>query len=255
MEIRKNRSICMLIAIMMLGLVPGSSTAAASKKTTTIHIPVEVIDSLKESDIDGAIRNMRLEAVSPRSEYLLRQMQRIDKYEKDGTRGSGQNHRHFFNIGVAYHNLYLFLKGYNIDNETFFKNALKYYKSASRTKSPSKKNNVLLTMAALYAAHGDEKKAEKLFKKVDQTLYENQFHKYESFALFYSARGDADNAIINLKSAYDISPEHTTFWLGISDDFVQIYNNEQFKALLEKWKVKPLNRGPQSFSTRDKLVQ
>lgn len=246
----------LLISTLSLNLTLNHNAYAARKKLKPVqkaaaYIPVEVIDSLKISDLDGAIRNIRMEATSPRSKYLLREMQRIETFEQGGKKSS-KDHRYLFNVGVAYHNLYLFLKGYEIENEDFFKKALKYYKMAYRTKSPSRKNNINLTMAALYASAGDTKRAKKLFGKIDKDCFQDQFRKFEGLALYYSAVGDVENAIPNLESAYSLNPEHTKFWLGISDDFNQICDDQRFQSLLKKWAVKPLDRGHSTYSPKTK---
>lgn len=243
---------CGVIAIIIVVLIAtASDNASAAKRgskqavspAVVTHIPVEVIDSLKANDLSGAIRNIRMEATTPRSQYILTQMQSVESLEKGSKGVSGKDYRQLFNVGVAYHNLFLFLNGYGINNEYFFKQAVKYYKKAYKSSSPSRKSITALTMAALYAANNDIKKAQNLYKKTDIELITDQFRKYETLALYYSAMNDVDNTIINLELAHNLKPDYTKFWLGISDDFIQVSNNEEFKKLLNKWKVVQPIRG------------
>jgi len=226
-----------------------------SKEMLSDHyFPVEVVESIREDDILGAIRGLRMEANSPRRQFILRELQRIDQFETKASKATKKNHRNLFNIGVAYHNLYLFLQANGTSSEAVYKDALKYYKRASKSKLPARKNNVMLMMAALYASKGDIKKSDKAFEKIDFSAFEDEYQKSEGLALYYSARGDVANAIENLKQAHKLKPEQTTFWLAVSDDFVGISSDKEFQALLRKWKVKRLAQGTPYTWKNKKLV-
>lgn len=257
MKTMKNMipAILVIVTICSLVLISKSSDAAKTRETVQRpdYIPVEVIEALKVSDVNGAVRVMRMEATNERSKYLLREMQRIDS--ENIKKISRHNHRELFNVGVAYHNLYLLLKGYGVENDDLFKKAMKYYKLAYKTQSPSRKNNIDITMAALLAAHGDKDKAEKLFSKTDLNNFPSLFRKYEGLALYYSANGDTANAIANIEAAYKTNPDYTKFWLGVSDDFNPIYNDEDFQGLLKKWEIRPISRGSSSpYTSKEKNV-
>lgn len=204
---------------------------------TYVEIPVAVVDNLKKNDVKGAIRSLRLEADSPRASYLLRTMERVNDSSKLARTPE------VFNVGVSNHNIYLFLKHNDFDSEYFFKNALKYYKLSQKTKSPGKKNEIKLYMAALYASKGDQVNADKLFNSVDSSDFPDDLRKYEAMALYYSAKQDIPNAIANLEEAYKIDPGFIKFWLGISDDFYAIHEDEAFQNLMTKWKISQLNMG------------
>lgn len=245
-----KRFISILTIIVLLSVSPALVLAKAKKahrKTTQkapqveeapYHVPVELIDALKESDIDTAIRSIRLEAVSPRPKFLLKQMVLIQEKKEEKGRGRS-DYSKIFNLAAAYHNLFLFLKGFDIDNKDFFTNAMKYYKIAARKAPREKRAALSVTTAALYAVSGDDEKATSLFKKVDPAALQDRFKGSMTLALYYSSMGDVEKTIENLKRAYEQDAEFAKLWVHISDDFVKIYKEPEFQSLLQKWKVRP----------------
>lgn len=250
-RVNRGRPLHLSIAVLLIAVtfIFQTQTSHAKRrkkrapKQERVYIPIETIDALKANDIEAAVRAIRLEADSPRTQYLLTIMQRIVIYEKKEKKLPANKHGELFNLGIAYHNLFLFLKGIGHTNDEFFKSALDYYRKASRTISPSRKNETRLMTAALYAANEDYKRAKKYFHKVEPDLYQDEFRWYTSLALYYAALGDTDQTIVNLKEAYTLKPDYLKFWLGICDDFINLYNEKDFNALLAKWKVKLQNRG------------
>lgn len=254
--------IILLVGILTLAFLLSPATSEAKKKRAkrkapvqevTVHIPVEVVEALKISALDDAIRGMRLEATSPRSKYLLREMEEIVHFE-NAEKAEQKNGQYLYNVGVAYNNLYLFLKGEGMNNEDFFKKAVDFYKKAMSRSSPSRKNSTMLTLAAIYASAGDTKNAQKFFKKADLEFCRDEFRKFETIALYYASMGDIDKALENLKLAYKVNPGYLKFWLGISDDFNQISDDKKFQALLKKWDVKPLDRGTSVYSPENEEI-
>jgi tetratricopeptide (TPR) repeat protein len=263
MKIKHLKTFILSLFIIVLGVAFISATnsfAAKSKKKhsssqkTVIHIPPEVVDALKESNIESAIRYLRIEAGSPRSKYLLREMQRVSDYNNKADKFMKRNFKVLYNVGVAYHNLCLFLKSNHIENKKFFKKAERFYLKSAKIKSPSKKAKTRLTLAALYHSAGETKKAEKMFSKADPDLINDAFMRNETLALYYASQGDANSSIATLKKAYKIKPDLTRFWLGISDDFQTISTDQSFQKLLKEWKVEILNRGTASYSSANKKI-
>ena len=207
-----------------------------------ILVPFETIQALKENNITAGVRSLRIEAHSPQTKYLLNEMKKIET-AKTSDKEIRNNYRELYHTGIAYHNLYLFLRGEGITSEDFSKEAIKYYKRALKTKSPYRKNQISLTMAALYASDGNQKMSDKYFKKVNEAFFDDDFRKYLGYALYYASKNDTENAILNLEAAYNINEDYTKFWLGISDDFTNLYSNPLFQEKLKKWKVVRLNRG------------
>ena len=246
--------IAVVVLVLCLPAMAAKKKLPSKEMLADHYFPVEVVESIREDDILGAIRGLRMEANSPRRQFVLRELQRIDQFETKASKETKKNHRNLFNIGVAYHNLYLFLLAHGTTSETVYKDALKYYKKALKTKLPERKNNVMLMTAALYASHGDIKKADKTFSEIDFNAFEDKYQKAEGLALYYSARGDVANALSNLKEAHTLKPEQTTFWLAVSDDFVGISEDKEYRALLKKWGVKRLAQGTPYTWKNKKLV-
>lgn len=241
--------VLIVTAFSVVSLYGNLEAAKVDKTPEKDYIPIETLDALKKSDIDGAIRGIRMEAATERLKYLLREMQRIE--EENTKKVSRRDHRGLYNVGIAYHNLYLLLKGRGIDNDDLFNKALKYYKLAYRTYSPSRKNNINLTMAALYAAKGDLKKAEKTFQNVNTEEMPNNFQKYKGLSLYYASLGDTDSAIQNLEEAFKLNPDYTKFWVSVSDDFNPIYNDDAFQMLLKKWNIPQKTANKHSLSGKE----
>ncbi|MBI2092502.1 MAG: hypothetical protein HYT75_05890, partial [Deltaproteobacteria bacterium] len=107
---------------------PSKEELTAENIPLALPTPDEAIKALSASDLDEAIRVLRPEPPSSRSLYLLREIQRIVLYNKNKKAPKLDRHQFYQNIGVAYHNLFLFLKKHEITNENFYKMAIKFYK-------------------------------------------------------------------------------------------------------------------------------
>lgn len=231
-----------VLVVICLTLTPFHFAEAAKKKRpqpVVIHIPVETIDALKESNLPGALRNLRMAGESPQTNYLKGEMQRIERFNKC----KRKDHKMFYNTATAYHNLYLFLLNNNIDNKTFYKKALDLYKRAYKTKSPERRATASISMAALMASAGDKINAEKIFKKVNLDDITEPFRRHIALALYYSAMGDSGTTLDNLKEACKLRPKFVKLWLGISDDFYNISEDPNFLKFLKKNGINKLNKG------------
>lgn len=186
-----------------------------------LPISDDVIIALSKNKVDKAARTLRMEPPSAKSLYLLREAQKITRFKKDKTVS-------YQNVGIAYHNLFLFLKRNNIINKTFYKAGIKYYKK-------SLNNETGLLIAALTASNGKIEKAKKIFSKIAvSTLGESpQITEYK--AAYFAAIGDVENAIENIRKAHKENPDQTAIWTAISDDFLTIENDPEFKKLLSTW--------------------
>ena len=185
-----------------------------------LPISDDVIIALSKNKVDEAARTLRMEPPSAKSLYLLREAQKITKFKKNKTAS-------YKNIGIAYHNLFLFLKRNNIINKAFYKAGIKYYKKSSR-------NEARLLIAALTASNGEIEKAKKIFSKIVVSTLGESSQIVEHKATYFAAIGDVENAIENIRKAHDENPDQTAIWTVISDDFLTIENDPEFKKLL-KW--------------------
>jgi len=200
-----------------------------------LPIPPEVTEALAAGDIEGAIRILRIEPPSLRALNLLREAQRIETFKKHKKISKIDAHKSYQNLGVAYHNLYLYLKRNGRDNPDFVKSALKYYKKAGKSLSISEQTESKVLEAALLAASGKNPEAEKIFSKLDINLLDDKDSRLAYVAGYYAAIGNNAAAIEKLRAAYDLGGEHIGLWVRISDDFYMLENDESFHAMLDDW--------------------
>gem|GEM_PF-3254821 len=197
------------------------------------YIPPEVVQALKNSDVDGAIRAIRLDANTPRLKYLLNELVRVEKGEGAFKRLTP---REFFNLCVGYHNIYLFLKGMGEEGLPFFKKADSCYQKVSKKRGADERVIIGILRSALYHAAGNHQKAEEIFAKLDISGLEDSFRKYEALAHYFAAKGDVDGVVSNLRLAYAIRPDAILSWVVVSDDFTNVSSDPKFSALIEEWK-------------------
>lgn len=204
----------------------------------SLPISEEVTNALAKNNIDEAIRVIRTEPPSSRSLNILRQMQLIIAFNKNKKIPKIEKHKFCQNLGIAYHNLFLFLKRSNITNKEFYKNALKYYNKALDTLSHSEQSEVNLLIASLKASNGEIESAKKIFAKVDDSLIKDDSTTLEYLAAYYAAVGIEEKSVEALKKAYELNPEEIKTWVAIGDDFMNIEDTPKFKALVKSWKIK-----------------
>lgn len=208
-----------------------------AKAKASLPISDEVIQALAKSEIEEAVRNLRIEAGSPRALYLLRLMQGIMLYDK-GDFDKKNLHQTYQNMGIAYHNLYLFLKANSSNNDNFFAKAKGFYKKAlGKCKTAEQRAEQHLLMSSLLAEHGDIKEAKKTRDKVSKTKIENNALMLEYEATYLSAINDVDGAIEALTKSSAIDPDGIISWVAVSDDFYRIKNDPKFQDLLKQLHV------------------
>lgn len=200
------------------------------------RIPDEAIQALAKNDLEETIRVLRPESPSSKLLYLLSAAQDIVKHEKEKKAPRLDRHQFYQNLGIAYHNLFLFLKRHRITNETFYKEAVKFYKKSGRSLAISEKYEADILKAAIMASSGETAKAQALFARVDTSIIADDYTGMEYLATYYAAIGDIDNTVESLKEAHKLSPERISLWIVIGDDFQTIEDEPKFKSLTASWK-------------------
>lgn len=201
-----------------------------------LPIPIEVVEALSKDDIDGATRTLRTESPSSRSLYLLAEMRRILDYEKDNKPPKFEKHEFYQNLGIAYHNLFLFLKRNGVTNKELYKEALKFYKKAGKSRSYSERYEAKLLTAALMASNGEVDRAGKLFGEIDTSIITDNYRGWTYLATFYAALGNEEKTIESLKQAYTMNPEKINLWVAICDDFASMKHEPAFVKMTSEWK-------------------
>ncbi len=201
-----------------------------------LPVPIEVVEAIAKGDIDEATRTLRTEVPSSRSLYLLAEMKRILDHEKDKKPPKFEKHEFYQNLGIAYHNLFLFLKRNGMTNKEFYKEAIKFYKKAGKSRAYSEKYEAQLLTAALKAANGEVDEANKLFVGIDTSIITDNYRGYSYLATFYAAVGNEKETIEALKQAYAMNPDKIKLWVAICDDFASMRHEPEFVKMLSGWK-------------------
>lgn len=212
----------------------------------TLKIPEEFTTALANNDLEGAVRILRIEPPSSRSLYLIREAQKIISYnKKDRKVPKIDKHKFYQNLGIAHHNLFLFLKRQGMTNEKLYKSALKFYTKASHSsRSIPEKTECKLLSAAIKASKGLFPAAEKTFAKLDINLLSDSYEGLEYIAAYYAATGIVDKTIDYLSLAYEIHPEQVSIWLAIGDDFFKIENDPKFQKFIPRVPQPVKKKGP-----------
>jgi tetratricopeptide (TPR) repeat protein len=206
------------------------------KKEVDAKISQDVIDALARGSLNEAAIELRELPSSAKSLYLMREVTRIVMHDNSKRRPKGTDpHQFYQNLGVANHNIFLFLKSNEITNEDYFENAVKFYKKARGYATPQHKHETDILTAAVLVSNGENDKAEKIMAKIDKSKLGADFQTEEYLATYYAAKGDSDPAIEALRAAHKERPDIITTWLAVGDDFHLIKNDARFQALLNEW--------------------
>lgn len=232
-----------------------AAKTASKKKTVSLTSKVEdkierqqpqisqaTVDALAVGDLSTALLSMREERDSPKLFYLAHQASRLLNYQMNKKIEKAEAHKTYQNIGIAYHNLYLFLKTKGIDQSTYRKEAQKFYKKARKASTPFHKVECNLLEASLLAATGEHTKAEKIYSKIDEQSLRGDFESMEYLAAYHAAQGNVSEVLAALDTAYRLNPDATLTWLAIGDDFHSIADDPQFQALLVTWKAQEASK-------------
>lgn len=202
---------------------------------TTSSISDKVIHALRDGKVAIATRNLYLEPASAKNLLLLRDLERIGEVESGLRKPEGDLHRYYMNIGIAYHNLYLFLRAYNIDHKTYAKRSRKAYKKARSYSNTKHRSEVDTLWAALDMIQGKAKRGEHRFNKhVDADVLSSYFRGTTYLATYHAARADIQATLTALHNARRFKEhERLSAWLQVSDDFVAFRDDESFQEFVK----------------------
>jgi len=210
----------------------GKKPSATVSKSVPREIPQSIVQSMADGDLSSAVIALREEPPSPKVNYLIRTATAVVLSQIGEKPAHSDEHQHFQNLGIAYHNLFLFLKARGIANSEYFDSAVKNYKKARRAGTVLHKAECDLLTAAILAANGNREKAQKMFEKIDEFMLRADFESTEYLAAYYAAMGDAPKTSDALKRAFDINPSATLAWIEVGDDFHEIESDPSYKELL-----------------------
>lgn len=208
------------------------AAAKTAAKAAPREIPQSVIRAIAAGDLSSAVIALREEPPSPKNNYLIRTATSVVLSQIGDKPNRSEEHQYHQNLGIAFHNLFLFLKAQGVTNEEYADQALKNYKKARRAGTVLHKAECDLLTAALHASMGDREKARKLFDKIDKFMLRSDFESAEYLATYYAAMGDAGKASEAIRTAYEINPNTTLAWLEVGDDFHDIESDPVYKEML-----------------------
>ena len=227
-------SLCLLFNPQVLA----KKKARSSPPLPKYIISQEVVEALSHGDLNQAAVQLRHHPTSAKSMYLLREVTRILISDSSSDKPSRKKaHQYYKKIAISYHNLFLFLKAKGDNQNNFFRKAINFYKKSNKGGNAKQKQEIAILMAALYAAKGDTKKAERLFDKNNNDKFGLDYELQVTLATYYAAVGDVEKTIEALRSAYRESPETIMSWLAVGDDFYLLRNDPQFIRLLDEWHI------------------
>jgi len=187
---------------------------------------------MAEDELASAVIALREMEPAPKRTYLIREATRIVTSGMQGKPGKLAAHNFYQNLAVSNHNILLFLKSQGMDSRQRFDEALRYYKKARRAGTALHRAECDLLTAALYAADGDRRRAEKIFSKIDPITLRSDFESTAHLASYHAATGDATAAAEALKAAFRINPARTEAWLEVGDDFFMITGDPELSAAI-----------------------
>lgn len=200
-------------------------------------VPMAIATLLADGEIDAASRRLYMEPASVKNIMLIREIERIMEARNAAKPSKTDAHRYYLNLGIAYHNLALFLKSKGMENRKFVQKAIAAY-SKAKTSEKKHRGEVEVLSAALDMAQGKRKAAATRFsKQVDTQDLLQTYHGSTYLATYYAAAAEADKAVAALQNAkqFDTSG-NLVAWAQIGDDFTWIRNTPEFQAMLTRWK-------------------
>ena len=216
--------------------------AKAEVEVASGDIPQVVIDELTDGDLNAVLLTLRDEVMTPKLLYLTREVSRIVNFKMSPKPPKEEAHKVLQNVGVAYHNLYLFLKTREVEQESYAEEAHRYYKKARSAGTELHRTDCDILDAALLASEGDREKAQKKFSQIDEGALRTDFESMEYLAAYYAAMGSAEGAVKALETAHRMNPDRTVAWLAIGDDFYPIKEEPEFSRILVEWKATAAQR-------------
>jgi len=233
-----RKTIFLCICCVTAFVVFSSTYAKETKKEETVSnlfVPKEAITELAKDDLEKASAILQTKSQSDKSIYLLRELSHILLYKRANQPPSRADAYDFFKgIGVAYHNLYLFLKTQDIEQSDLFKQAIKYYKKSIRFASNLDKAEVYILMAAITESSGNSKKANSYFKKVKLYPASLDLQIQECLAAYFAAKKDVQHTVESLKKVYKGRSKTILNWIVLGDDFYFIKDDIRFQNMLKE---------------------
>lgn len=139
----------------------------------------------------------------------------------------------YLNVGCGYHNLMLWMREVEgTSHEPFFQKAQFSYELAYHSDFEGSYAVARVCLAALYMEQGMVLAASDMIETLDLEKLEG-YIELMNIAYYYSAAGQADQAVRYLRKAMVLRPDETRDWAIKSNDFDRVRNDPRFQKLIE----------------------
>ncbi|MFA4873714.1 MAG: hypothetical protein WC690_00065 [bacterium] len=221
---------------------------ASERAPEAVDVPDSVVAALASDDLNAALIQMREEKQTLKLKHLMNDATRAATFDIKKTPDKSEAHKAYQNVGISYHNLYLFLKRHGIEQKEYLKQAKKYYEKSRSTATLLHKGECDLLLASLIASSGDLEKAKKLFDKIDVSSTRGDFESMEYLATYYAASGQTEETLDTLATAHKMDPDRTLAWLMVGDDFANLEGDPRYQGLIDSWHSSKKDRSEVTLS-------
>lgn len=203
-------------------------------------VPNQVVQALASSDILLALQHYSEEPQGKKNQQLFHEMLHA---VEDNVHAKNKQARPdlYYNLkrrGIAYHNIYLFLRTQGINEKDYLKKARNFYQQAIKLGSEIERAKCQVLLATLFSLDGDEKKAEKQMGLVNPQLLSADAEMVSYVASYWAAREDIEQTLLALEYAHILAPKPILAWAEEGDDFWLVSGDVQFQDLLRSWQEK-----------------
>lgn len=223
-------TVFIIIAYITTSIATFNLAEAKKKATVKDGVIALAVEALSNADLESAANLLQEKSNSKKASYLLREITKILIFEnqKKPPAHFGAFER-YQNIGIAYHNLLLYLRARDIDQPELAGKALSFYKRAKKFAPKMQRHEVDLLTAALLVMDDKKEMAEKIVRRTNISWMDDDFQIQCNFATYYAAIGDVEKTVGSLQKAHEIKPKTVEGWLETADDFYLIKNDPEFK--------------------------
>lgn len=217
----------------------------------TSEIPMTIATLLADGEIDAAARRLYMEPASVKNIMLIREMERtVEAQNQRKITGKDEVHRYYLNLGIAYHNLALFLKSKGLESKKFIQKARANYVKA-KTADKRHRGEVEVLSAALEMMQGNRKGAATHFAKLVNTQdLLATYHGSTYLATYYAAAADPEKTVAALQNAKQMDTTgNLPAWAQIGDDFTWVRASAEFQKMLTDWQGRHSPAGEKATST------
>ena len=203
-------------------------------------VPNSVVQALASGDVLLALEAFHETPTNAKSRYLFHEILHaikddVHQKNKTGKDSKFKLEQQIRRRGLAYHNLYLFLRTQDINEKSFLKKARGYYTHAARMGSELDHAKCQVLLATIFTFEDEHKRAEKQFAAVNSQLLAADAEMVSYVADYWAAREDLEQTLVALEYAHSLAPKQISASVEEGDDFFLVKSDPRFQELLKSW--------------------